>query len=53
MIFNIPSCKGNKNQNNSEILAQLRQNDCHQENKQQMLTRVGETEELLYMVGGM
>jgi hypothetical protein len=39
-MLNIFSYKGNANKNHTEHPSHLSQNDCHQENKQQMLVRM-------------
>jgi hypothetical protein len=50
-MINILHHKGNKNQNNIEILSHLSKNGYHQENKQQMLVLV-QGNEHLYTVDG-
>jgi hypothetical protein len=42
-VFNILSCKGNANKNDTETESHPGQNGCHQENKQQILVRRGRT----------
>jgi hypothetical protein len=51
-MFNSLSQKGIVNQNYTKILPHPSQNDNHQENKQQMLTRMCLWEEPAYTVGG-
>jgi hypothetical protein len=49
-MCNTISYKGNENQNYTEIPSHPSENDCHQENKQQMLARMLGAKEPSYTV---
>jgi hypothetical protein len=50
VMCNTISYKGNENQNYTEIPSHPSENDCHQENKQQMLARMLGAKEPSYTV---